>query len=374
MAAGFGTGMSAVAEELRRKLAFALSDGSVQFTKNALAGAASTWSAPANLPGPTVLPGGLAIDPSNVDQIVVVYAGGGAQKRVLLTSDSGATAWQDITGSIDSHLVLNSVVIDSTSTPSTIVVASVGAVLITTDLGITWNVLGAGLPSVDCTSLAFEHRSGEPSLLRVGTYGRSVFELTSPTGPHIFAKANLAFGLVPPNTASTAQTIQIFNLGDSDLHISSIALIQGSADFQAPVGPAFPATVSPGTSVQYTVQFQPSTGGIQTGAYQVQSDDPLQPAVSVAASGMSPLPAPSVTAISPSNGSAAGGDTVTVTGTGFTGATEVDFGPNAGTGLTVNNDAQITVTSPAGSGTVDVTVVGPGGTSATSAADQFTYV
>jgi hypothetical protein len=41
--------------------------------------------------------------------------------------------------------------------------------------------------------------------------------------------------------------------------------------------------------------------------------------------------------------------------------------------MTVNSDSQITATSPAGTGTVDVTVVVPGGTSATSAADQFTY-
>jgi hypothetical protein len=32
------------------------------------------------------------------------------------------------------------------------------------------------------------------------------------------------------------------------------------------------------------------------------------------------------------------------------------------------------VTSPPGSGTVDVTVTGPGGTSAKSSADLFTYV
>ena len=34
----------------------------------------------------------------------------------------------------------------------------------------------------------------------------------------------------------------------------------------------------------------------------------------------------------------------------------------------------ITATAPAGTGTVDVTVTTPGGTSATSSADQFTYV
>jgi hypothetical protein len=39
----------------------------------------------------------------------------------------------------------------------------------------------------------------------------------------------------------------------------------------------------------------------------------------------------------------------------------------------VSSATSITVTSPAGSGTVDVTVTGPGGKSATSSADQFTY-
>ena len=66
--------------------------------------------------------------------------------------------------------------------------------------------------------------------------------------------------------------------------------------------------------------------------------------------------------------------TVTITGTGFTGATAVDFGTTAATGVTVVNDTSITATSPAGTGTVDVTVTTPSGTSATSAADQFTYV
>src|SRR6266852_3611526 len=42
--------------------------------------------------------------------------------------------------------------------------------------------------------------------------------------------------------------------------------------------------------------------------------------------------------------------------------------------FTVNSDTKITATSPAGSGTVDMTVTTPNGTSATGAADQFTYI
>lgn len=84
--------------------------------------------------------------------------------------------------------------------------------------------------------------------------------------------------------------------------------------------------------------------------------------------------APVVTAINPTRGGAGGGTTVTVTGSGFTGATAVRFGASSASAMTVVSDTQITATSPAGSsGTVDVTVVTPAGTSATSPADQFTY-
>ncbi|MDR3508443.1 MAG: putative Ig domain-containing protein [Caulobacteraceae bacterium] len=84
--------------------------------------------------------------------------------------------------------------------------------------------------------------------------------------------------------------------------------------------------------------------------------------------------APTVTGVSPNSGGAAGGTSVTITGTDFTGATAVKFGATNATGFTVNSATQITATAPAGSaGTVDVTVVTTGGTSATGASDHFTY-
>ncbi|WP_425253843.1 IPT/TIG domain-containing protein [Janthinobacterium sp. NFX145] len=87
------------------------------------------------------------------------------------------------------------------------------------------------------------------------------------------------------------------------------------------------------------------------------------------------IPAPTVTSISPTAGPTAGGGSVIITGTGFTGATAVTFGATPATGFTVNSATQITATAPAGSsGTVDVRVTTTGGTSATSAADQFTFV
>ena len=86
------------------------------------------------------------------------------------------------------------------------------------------------------------------------------------------------------------------------------------------------------------------------------------------------MSAPTVTGINPNTGPPAGGTSVTITGTNFNGATAVRFGGNAAASFTVNSATQITATSPAGTGTVDVTVTTPGGTSAPSSADQFSYV
>ena len=83
---------------------------------------------------------------------------------------------------------------------------------------------------------------------------------------------------------------------------------------------------------------------------------------------------PKITGMSPMSGPAVGGTTVIITGSDFTGASKVLFGTVAASSFTVNSNTQITAVSPAGSGTVDVRVTTPGGTSATSSADRFTYV
>ena len=82
-----------------------------------------------------------------------------------------------------------------------------------------------------------------------------------------------------------------------------------------------------------------------------------------------------VTGVNPNYGPAAGGTNVIISGTGFTGATAVQFGGINAATYTVNSSTQITATSPAGSGVVDVTVTTPvGGASAPTNADHFTYV
>ncbi len=82
--------------------------------------------------------------------------------------------------------------------------------------------------------------------------------------------------------------------------------------------------------------------------------------------------APTVTAVSPNSAQAAG-SSVTISGTNFANVKAVDFGAAAATSFVVNSSTQITATCPAGTDTVNVTVVTANGTSAVVAADQFTY-
>ena len=101
--------------------------------------------------------------------------------------------------------------------------------------------------------------------------------------------------------------------------------------------------------------------------------------------------APTLTGVSPSFGPLVGGNTVTLTGTGFdpagVGASAVVVGitnittapcpgPPTSPCFTVNGDTQITIQDlpPGSAGIVDITVTTVGGTSATSSADKYTYL
>ncbi len=81
---------------------------------------------------------------------------------------------------------------------------------------------------------------------------------------------------------------------------------------------------------------------------------------------------PTLTRVTPAVGSPGGGTSVTISGTNFAGVTEVKFGSKRASFRVVSETA-ITATSTPGSGTVDVTVTTPAGTTGTSAADHFVY-
>jgi hypothetical protein len=86
-------------------------------------------------------------------------------------------------------------------------------------------------------------------------------------------------------------------------------------------------------------------------------------------------PVPTVTGVSPDNGSTSGGNTVTVTGTGFVPGSIVLFGSVAASSVTYESSTELLVVAPsAAAGRVNVFVRTPGGKSAASSADRYTFV
>ncbi|NUS53820.1 MAG: IPT/TIG domain-containing protein [Streptomycetaceae bacterium] len=84
-----------------------------------------------------------------------------------------------------------------------------------------------------------------------------------------------------------------------------------------------------------------------------------------------PMPPPVITSVVPNSGPIVGGTVVTITGSGFTGASAVSFGATPATSFTVLSDASVTAVAPPGTGTVSVIVTSPAGTSNVG---TYTYV
>jgi hypothetical protein len=88
-----------------------------------------------------------------------------------------------------------------------------------------------------------------------------------------------------------------------------------------------------------------------------------------------PPPSSVVSAISPAEGSITGGAVVTISGSGFTGASGVSFGSQPASSFTVNSDSSITAVAPAeAAGIVNITVTTSAGASAVNSADQFSFL
>jgi hypothetical protein len=261
-----------------------LNNGQVAFSVNALMGTSSTWTILPDPSGTGQAALGVAIDPINTDTVFVVYpgiSGASPSRHIFMTSDRGAH-WTDISGTGSDglpDLPLSAVAIDpsTASSPRTIIVGGDGGIFQSTNDGANWQVLGLGLPTVEVTAVALDS-STSPSLLRIGTYGRSSFELGAPTGPLLAINTNLNFGIECPNQSPTT-LLQLFNVGASDLTIKNIQRVSGSSDFTIN-GPAFPVTIKPGEEVDWTITLTVTNTSVnpETAVFQIDSNDSFQPA------------------------------------------------------------------------------------------------
>ncbi len=82
---------------------------------------------------------------------------------------------------------------------------------------------------------------------------------------------------------------------------------------------------------------------------------------------------PTVTRLEPNYGPIAGGTSVKLIGTDLSGTTAVKFGTDDAESITVDSATEVTAVSPPGTGTVDVRVTTPAGSSSTGDGTVFNY-
>ncbi len=182
--------------------------------------------------------------------------------------------------------------------------------------------------------------------------------------------------VVVPHSTTTAQTVNgwatAINDGDS-------TATQGLTFNVTVTSGANLFTTAPSISSTGVLTYQPNgTAGIATVQVTLRDDSTLGgPAITTAAQTFTitvqaPPLVPFLGSASPASGPAAGGTSVTITGTNFSTVTGVSFGGTPATSFAVTSDTSITAVTPAGTpGVANVTVTAAGGTSATN--PLFTY-
>jgi hypothetical protein len=182
---------------------------------------------------------------------------------------------------------------------------------------------------------------------------------TSATG------AMTKFTYAPPPTVTSVIPSGGPTAGGTTITISGTGFMEGSTSV------SFAGTTASGVTVVSSTQL---TAVLPPGATGTVPIKVMTPGGTSNAGNFTYIPRPTVGSVGPSSGPSTGGTQVTISGSGFTSDATVKFGDAAASGVTVSADGtRITAPSPAGTGTVDVTVTTQGGTSATSNGTKFTY-
>jgi photosystem II stability/assembly factor-like uncharacterized protein len=226
----------------------------------------------------------VAFDPNDPTTIYVVLGGlnGGPGNigHVFRTSISAAT-WTDISPNL--NIPFNAIALDGTDNPTAIYAGTDFGVIRSVDGGASWSVLDdIHFPRVPVFDLAL--RNG---MLRAATYGRGAFEFIRPQGPSIAVNLenDLAFGTVCQGPQFLS--LEIFNVGKSDLVINSVQRLMGSTSFSVLATPGTPLVIAAGEHINFTIKYDPTTAGTpETATIRIVSNDPDAPIVDLSATGV----------------------------------------------------------------------------------------
>jgi hypothetical protein len=119
----------------------------------------------------------------------------------------------------------------------------------------------------------------------VGTYGRSCFEVSRPSGgqPRFASDNNLAFGVVATGQPVTLP-FYVYNTGDAALDITASSVV-GPGPFTFDSTPALPVSIAPGATQEFKVTFAPTTTSDDFVLLQLTTNDPTQATRTIPASG-----------------------------------------------------------------------------------------
>ena len=259
----------------------------------------------------------------------------------------------------------------------------------------------AGGTTVIITGTGFTGLSGAVAV-RFGLVAATSYTVNSPTQITAVAPAHAAgqVDVYVTNPTGTSADVDASNYTYGGPVITSVSPAAGPAAGGNSVvitGTGFAGVTGAGGVKFGLVSLTEDTGGsFLAGEYKVDSATQItaKPAggpsgttvdVSVTNGGLTSVNtpaddyaygAPTVTVLDPNGGPALGGNEVVITGSGFAGVSSVMFGSKSVSAsyYAVDSPTQITVESaPSGTGTVDVTVTNPAGTSATGPASKYTY-
>jgi hypothetical protein len=151
-------------------------------------------------------------------------------------------------------------------------------------------------------------------------------------------------------------------------------MVAGTA-FDASATVTVGGTAATGVSVVSATQLSATTPAHAAGTFDVVVTVNGVPSAANPGDQFTYIAPPTVSAVSPTSGPTAGGTAITITGAGFDATATVTVGGTAATGVSVVSATQLSATTPEhAAGTVDIVVTVGAQSSATSAADQFTYI
>jgi len=359
----------------------------------------------------------LLVDPTNPNNVYATYSNFTAGSKVY-HSNNGGTAWTNISGTLP-NIPANKIIYQTGSN---------GALYLGMDVGVyyrdntqtDWSLYNSGLPNVEIFDI--EIRYSDKKLI-AATYGRGLWEsplyvatpLTLPvvssftptsgsrntsvtiTGSNFSGVTAVTFGGVAATSfvvnSPTSITAVVGNGASGNVSVTNSAGSGNLAGFTfintTPTLSSFTPTsgktgqVVTITGTNFTGTTAVSFGGTAASAFTVVSATSITATVGAGASGsisvttaagtgtlagFTYLPPPAISSFSPT--SASTGQTVTLTGTNFTGATAVSFGGVAASSFTVVSATSITAVVGAGAtGSISVTTGNGTGTRA-----GFTFI